>query len=54
MGKKRKTLCKWKKKDIEKHFEELVKLVCEPRYVCRKCGRAAHGEDCLCKPIRLR
>jgi len=54
VAQKPKKLCKWKKKDIEKRFGELVNLVSEPEYVCRKCGRAAHDKDCLCRPKETR
>ena len=34
-------------------LDELAKIVCDPRFVCRKCARAAHKEKHLCKPIPL-
>ncbi|MBJ6727500.1 hypothetical protein [Geomesophilobacter sediminis] len=53
MGKEGKTLCKWDKDDIKDDFKELKKLVAEPRYVCRKCARAAKTDKVLCKPEEL-
>jgi hypothetical protein len=47
------TLCDWKKRDIEKRFDELVSIIAGPRFVCRKCARVAHGGKYLCKPKRL-
>jgi hypothetical protein len=47
------TLCEWKKHEIVEDTEELAKIVCDPRFVCRKCARAAHKEKHLCKPIPL-
>jgi len=53
MAKVSKTLCKWNKDDIKDNWKELKKLVAEPRFVCRKCGRAAKKEEYLCKPEEL-
>jgi len=48
-----KTLCDWSKKDIEKEFDALCAIVHDPRYICRKCTRAAHISKHLCKPRKL-
>ncbi|WP_448247902.1 hypothetical protein [Thalassotalea agariperforans] len=48
-----KSLCKWKKKDIEKHVHELMQIVEKPRYFCKECARAAHNKGFLCKPTNL-
>ncbi|MBU5637772.1 hypothetical protein KOM00_13645 [Geomonas sp. Red69] len=53
MGKDSKTLCKWDKDEIKDNLKELKKIVAEPRYVCKKCGRAAKKEEHLCKPEAL-
>ena len=53
MSEKHKTLCGWKKKDIEKHFDELADLVRKPTHVCLRCGRAAADKKILCKPAKL-
>lgn len=53
MAKDSKPLCKWDKDDIKDNFKELKKLVAEPRFVCRKCGRASKKQECLCKPEQL-
>lgn len=48
------TLCKIvKNSDIEKHFAEYQALVNPPRYICKKCGRAAADKKSLCKPVRI-
>ena len=47
------TLCEWKKHEILEDTEELAKIVCDPRFVCRKCARAAHQDKHLCKPLEL-
>lgn len=33
--------------------ERFLELVRQPKYACRKCGRAARAERNLCKPIEL-
>jgi hypothetical protein len=43
-------LCKWKKDRIDKKFDELVKIVRNPKFVCTKCGRVANSKKWLCKP----
>ena len=48
-----KSLCKWKKKDIEKYLNELAHIVDKPFYVCKDCARASHNKAFLCKPIKL-
>lgn len=53
MAKDVKTLCKWEKNDIKENLKELKKIVAEPRFVCRKCARAAKREEHLCKPEPL-
>jgi len=53
MAKENKTLCKWSKDEIKDNFKELKKVVSEPRFICRKCGRVAKKEDWLCKPEEL-
>jgi len=53
MSKKAKKLCKWKKDEYKKCFDELSEAVSEPRYVCTKCGRAARYKKWLCKPEKL-
>ena len=45
-----KKLCAWKKDDIEGKKKKLVKMVREPRFLCRKCARAAADKSFLCKP----
>ena len=53
MAKGSKPLCKWDKDDIKDNLKELKKIVSEPRFVCRKCCRAAKKEEHLCKPEAL-
>lgn len=49
------TLCKLVKDDaLEKHFKEYSALVCQPAYICKKCGRAAADKKALCKPSSIK
>lgn len=48
-----KTLCKWKKKDIDKNLHELAHIVDKPRFACKDCARCAHNKTFLCKPTKL-
>jgi len=49
-----KSLCKWKKKDIEKNIHELIHLVEKPRFICKDCARCAHDKGFVCKPIKMK
>jgi hypothetical protein len=48
-----KSLCKWKKKDIEQHLGELTHIVNKPRFACKDCARCAHNKSYLCKAVKL-
>lgn len=48
-----KCLCDLDKKEIEKKLERIKQMVNAPKYVCRKCARAANKEDYVCKPVRI-
>jgi hypothetical protein len=53
MGKKPETICEWSQDDIAKDFGKLKKMVQNPQFVCKNCGRAAEKKKWLCKPKRL-
>lgn len=53
MAKDPKPLCKWDKDDIKENMKELKKIVAQPRFICRKCARAARKEEYICKPEPL-
>ncbi len=53
MSKEPKRLCKWKKEDIKEDWSDLRKIVKDPEYICKKCGRAANDDDYLCKPEEI-
>jgi predicted RNA-binding Zn-ribbon protein involved in translation (DUF1610 family) len=46
-------LCGWKKNKIDKKLDEYKELVRDAKFVCPKCGRAAHSKKSLCKPVKL-
>ena len=49
-----KKMCKIGKKEIIKeHIEEFKKVVKNPAFLCRKCGRVADKEERLCKPLEI-
>jgi hypothetical protein len=54
MAKKTKRLCKWKEDDISKKFDKFAKIVSNPKYVCKKCGRVAEQKKWLhsSKPLK--
>lgn len=48
-----KTLCDWSKKDLDRHAVQLLVLVRDPKFYCRKCARVANTSKVLCKPRKL-
>jgi predicted nucleic acid-binding Zn ribbon protein len=47
------TLCKYSKEEIKDQMDILRKLVKDPRYICKKCARASHDDERLCKPEKI-
>ena len=48
------TLCKRVKDDyLKENLKEYIKMVKEPKYICKKCGRVAEKEEMLCKPKKM-
>lgn len=45
-----KTLCDWKKSEIEEQSSKLCALLTRPSYYCLKCARSANNRKVLCKP----
>lgn len=43
-------LCKVAKRADQEMIRQLTR---NARYVCRKCGRSAHDEVNLCKPVKI-
>jgi len=48
-----KTLCE-RRRNTKKELAVYAKLVSEPRFVCRKCGRAAVKKKYLCRARKYR
>ena len=49
-----KNLCKLNDKFINKHFEEIVSIVAEPKYICERCLRVSCDKSLLCKPVKIK
>jgi len=49
-----KTLCEWEKKEIEKKPAQLVKIISNAKYLCKKCARSANDKNVLCKPKKFK
>jgi hypothetical protein len=49
-----KELCDLSDKLLPDEFKAYAKLVKKPRYICRKCGRAARKKKNLCKPQKIK
>jgi hypothetical protein len=47
-----KELCKLKKQ-LNSDLRQYALLVNQPRFVCKKCGRAANNKKNVCSPIKL-
>ncbi len=47
------TLCKVRPSEMEALQPKLRKLLKKPKYMCRKCLRAAKKKGVLCKPEKL-
>ena len=53
MAKKVKRLCKWKEDDISEKFNKFIRIIREPKFVCKKCGRVADKKKWLHKAALL-
>jgi len=49
--KKKKSFCDLSKDEIAEKLDEIISLVNKPKYICRKCARAANEKTHLCKPV---
>ncbi|MCZ7602774.1 MAG: hypothetical protein M5R37_07895 [Melioribacteraceae bacterium] len=52
--KKDKTFCDLSKDYIAKHLDEIIPLINNPKFICKKCARAANDETHLCKPVKIK
>ncbi|MBU1101499.1 MAG: hypothetical protein KKA84_13950 [Bacteroidetes bacterium] len=53
MSEKIETLCNLKKSAVTERFEEIVKMVNKPNYICKKCARVANEQIMVCKPKKM-
>jgi len=51
---KAKSLCKFSKDDIEKHFDKLAEVTYKSSFLCTKCARSANSKKWLCKPKEIK
>lgn len=49
-----KSLCKYKKDELEAFLPVVAATANEVRFVCRKCARLAPKKGWLCKPLALK
>ncbi len=52
-GNQENKLCELTKPHNKFNVEEILKLVKNPQYFCRCCGRVANKKENLCNPIKL-
>jgi hypothetical protein len=49
-----KQMCKLVKEEFHlKKTKQFTKLVVNPQFVCKKCGRVSNKKTYLCKPVEL-
>ena len=46
-------ICKWEKADFSRDLDLLARIVRDPKYACRSCGRVARDKQNLCKAVKL-
>ncbi len=51
MSKPSSTICGWDSSDLK--AKQLLKVVNNPKYFCRECGRVANKKKWLCTPKKL-
>jgi hypothetical protein len=49
----RKSLCSLEKDDIKDNIEDVVAIVSNAKFICRKCARSARDPKHLCKPVTM-
>ena len=50
---KSKSLCKWKREEVNKNSAELVAFLSHSKYFCERCLRSSRLRGTLCKPEKL-
>lgn len=49
-----KELCKIRAKEFDLYYDDIVKIVRKPKYICSKCLRVAKKESLLCTPVEIK
>ncbi|SIO21320.1 hypothetical protein [Salinivibrio sp. ES.052] len=48
-----KSLCKWRRGEVEANLSALAAITTPPRAACSKCARVASEKGYLCRPVSL-
>ncbi|OOE88836.1 hypothetical protein [Salinivibrio sharmensis] len=48
-----KSLCKWRRGEVEANLSTLAAITMPPRAACSKCARVASDKGYLCRPVSL-
>ncbi|OOE74360.1 hypothetical protein BZG72_06065 [Salinivibrio sp. PR6] len=48
-----KSLCKWRRGEVEANLSALASITTPPRAACSKCARVASEKGYLCRPVPL-
>ncbi|WBA08699.1 hypothetical protein [Salinivibrio kushneri] len=48
-----KSLCKWRRGEVEANLSALASITTPPRAACSKCARVASDKTYLCRPVSL-
>ncbi|MPS33592.1 MULTISPECIES: hypothetical protein [unclassified Salinivibrio] len=48
-----KSLCKWRRGEVEANLSALASITTPPRAACSKCARVASEKGYLCRPMPL-
>ena len=49
-----KSICKYKKGDVEKNMDLIISLVESPKYICKKCARVSNNKKYLCHSLNMK
>ena len=52
--KKMKQFCDLNKSYIKDNLENIIDLVKDPKYICKKCARVSCQEKYLCKSVKIK
>jgi hypothetical protein len=46
-------MCDLVKGGVKKNLKEIKKIVINPKYICKECGRVSNNKNRLCEDIKL-